>query len=90
MKSKIKKAGTILLAISFSDDLAAQTKDASQDPNIESNIRGFLKVVNSGTGKPIEQLPVKEGRAVLSGLQSSVKVDLSGVTVTEKTIVVEG
>jgi acetyl esterase len=90
MKSKIKKAGTLLLAIAFSDEVAAQTKDASQDPNIESNIRGFLKVVNSGTGKPIEQLPVKEGRAVLSGLQSSVKVDLSGVTVTEKTIVVDG
>jgi acetyl esterase len=90
MKSKLKKAGTILLAIAFSGEVAAQTKDASQDPNIESNVRGFLKVLNSGGGKPIEQLPPKEGRAVLSGLQASVKVDMSGIIVTEKTIVVDG
>ena len=90
MKSKLKKVGTLLLAIAFSGEVAAQTKDASQDPNIESNVRGFLKVLNSGGNKPIEQLPPKEGRAVLSGLQSSVKVDMSGIVVTEKTIVVDG
>jgi acetyl esterase/lipase len=89
MKSKQKKVKTVLLAITFTGEAAAPTKDASEDPNIESNIREFLKVVNSGTGKPIEKLPVKEGRAVLSGLQSSLKVDLSGIVVTEKTIVVE-
>lgn len=82
MKSKLKKVGTLLLAIVFSGEVAGQTKDGSQDENIESNIRGFLKVLNSGTGKPIEQLPAKEGRLVLSGLQSSVKVDMSGVIVT--------
>lgn len=89
MKSKLKKIKTVLLAITFSGEVASPTKDASQDPNIESNIREFLKVVNSGTGKPIEKLPVKEGRSVLSDLQSSIKVDLSGIIVTEKTIVVE-
>jgi acetyl esterase/lipase len=35
-------------------------------------------------------LPPIEGRAVLSGLQSSVKVDISGIIVTEKTIIVDG
>lgn len=90
MKSKLKKVRTLLLAIAFSGEVDAQTKDASQDPNIESNTREFLKVINSGTGKPIEKLPVKEGRAVLSDLQSSIKVDLSGIIVTEKAIVVDG
>ena len=90
MKSKIKKVGTLLLAIAFSSEVAAQSKVASQDPNIESNIREFLKVLNSGTGKPIEQLPVNEGRAVLTKAQSSVKVDMSGITMTEKTITVNG
>ena len=90
MKSKIKKVGTLLLAIAFSSEVAAQSKVASQDPNIESNIREFLKVLNSGTGKPIEQLPVNEGRAVLTKAQSSVKVDMSGITMTEKTIAVDG
>jgi acetyl esterase len=90
MKSKLKKIKALLLTIAFSDKVASPTKDASQDPNIESNIREFLKVVNSGTGEPIEKLPVKEGRAVLTDLQSPIKVDLSGVIVKEKTIVVEG
>ncbi|MFV5687528.1 alpha/beta hydrolase [Flavobacterium sp. ZT3R25] len=90
MKSKLKKVGTLLLAIAFSSEVSAQTKDASQDPNIESNIRGFLKVLNSGTGKPLEQLSPVEARKVLVGAQASVKVDMSGVAVTEKTIVEDG
>ena len=90
MKLKLRKVGSLMLAIAFSGEAVAQAKDASQDRNIESNIRGFLKVLNSGTGKPIEQLPPVEGRAVLSNLQSSVKVDVSGIIVTEKTIVVDG
>ncbi|MFV8441481.1 alpha/beta hydrolase [Flavobacterium sp. LB2P44] len=90
MKSKFKKVGTLLLAIAFSSEVSAQTKDASQDPNIESNIRGFLKVLNSGTGKPLEQLSPVEARKVLVGAQASVKVDMSGITVTEKTIVEGG
>ena len=44
-----------MLAIAFSGEVASQTKDASQNPNIESNIRDFLKGLNLGTGNPIEQ-----------------------------------
>ena len=90
MKSKLKKVGTLLLAIAFSGEVAAQTKDASKDPNIDSNVREFLKVLNSAPGKPAEQLPPKEGRAALTALQSSAKVDISGIVVTDKTIVVDG
>ena len=80
----------VLVAIVFSSAVSAQTADASKDPHIESNIRAFLKVLNSGTGKPIEQLPPKEGRKVLVGAQTSVKVDMSGVVMTEKTITQDG
>jgi acetyl esterase/lipase len=90
MKSNLKKVGVLMLVIVFSGGVNAQSKDASKDANIESNIRDFLKVLNSGTGKPIEQLPIKEARAVLSDAQASVKVDISGITVTEKTIVSDG
>ena len=48
--------------------------------------KGFVKVLNSGGGKPIEQMAPKDARQVLVGAQSSSKVDLSGVTVTEKVI----
>ncbi|MFV8335729.1 alpha/beta hydrolase [Flavobacterium sp. RSP29] len=70
--------------------MSAQTKDASKDPNIESNIRGFLKVLNSGTGKPLEQLSPVEARKVLVDAQASIKVDMSGITVTDKIIVEDG
>jgi acetyl esterase len=78
------------MTMTLSGALSAQSIDPAKDPHIESNIRAFLKVLNSGTGKPLEQLPPKEARAVLSGAQSSVKVDLSGITVTEKTITQDG
>ena len=90
MKSKLKKVGTLLLAMAFSSEVSAQTKDASKDPNIESNIRGFLKVLNSGTGKPLEQLSPVEARKVLVDAQASIKVDMSGITVTDKIIVTDG
>ena len=76
--------------IFISNAVSAQTLDASKDPQIESNTRGFLKVLNSGTGKPLEQLAPKDARSVLVGAQSSVKVNLSGVTFTEKIISQDG
>ena len=76
--------------IFVSNAVSAQTLDASKDPQIESNTRGFLKVLNSGTGKPLEQLAPKDARSVLVGAQSSVKVNLSGVTFTEKIISQDG
>jgi len=68
----------------------AQVTDPSTDPQIESHVKAFLNVLNSGKGKPLEQLSPADARAVLTGAQSSVKVDLSGIEVTEKTIEADG
>lgn len=86
IKSVLSKAIAFSAVIFINNAVSAQTLDASKDPQIESNTRGFLKVLNSGTGKPLEQMAPKDARAILVGAQSSVKVDLSGVTFTEKTI----
>lgn len=75
-----------VVALALSTQVNAQVIDPAQDPHIESHVKSFLNVLNSGNGKPIEQLPPVDARAVLSGAQAGVKVDLSGVTVTEKTI----
>ena len=92
MKIKLILSKTIAFSavIFISNAVSAQTLDASKDPQIESNTRGFLKVLNSGTGKPLEQMAPKDARAVLVGAQASVKVDLSGVTFTEKVITQDG
>ena len=66
------------------------TVDFSSDPKIETGTKKFLTALNSGGGKPMEQMTPQEARAVLTGAQSSVKVDVSGVDVTEKTITAEG
>lgn len=90
IQSVLNKVTALIIALTLGGAVSAQTVDPAQDPHIESNIRAFLKVLNSGTGKPIEQLSPTEARAVLSGAQSSVKVDLSGITITEKTIKQDG
>ena len=89
-KSILTKLAVIILTVTLSGALSAQSVDPAQDPQIETHVRAFLKVLNSGGGKPPEQLPPVEARKVLTGAQASVKVDLSGISKTEKTITVDG
>ncbi len=85
-----RRLTTVFIALAISSAVSAQTTDPAQDPQIDTHIRAFLKVLNSGTGKPIEQLTPAEARAVLAGAQKSVPVDVSGVTVSEKSIDQDG
>jgi len=63
---------------------------AENDPRILKDIRVFLKALNSGGGKPIEQLSPVDARQVLVGAQKSVEVDYSGITESERTISQDG
>jgi acetyl esterase/lipase len=60
------------------------------DPQIFKGVRSFLKVLNSGTGKPIEQLSPAEARQVLVDAQNSVTVDYSGIEESERTVPQDG
>ncbi|MBV4355656.1 alpha/beta hydrolase [Pinibacter aurantiacus] len=64
--------------------------DYATDPNIEVHTKNFLKALNSGDGKPMEQMTPAEARKVLEGAQTSVTVDVSGIDVEEKTISQDG
>ena len=68
----------------------AETVDPATAPKIDPPVRAFLKMLNAGSDKPIEQMTPEAARQVLAGAQKSVKVDLSGVEKTEKSIDVEG
>lgn len=85
-----KVLGLLFTIFALGGAVAAQNVDPVMDPNINPSIRAFLKVLNAGTGKPIEQLPPAEARLVLTAAQKSVKVDLSGIEVTNKTINTDG
>lgn len=63
---------------------------AENDPRILTGIRKFLKVLNSGTGKPLEELTPREARQVLIDAQKSVTVDYSGIEESDRTILQDG
>lgn len=68
----------------------ANAVKAENDPLIFKEVRAFLKAVNSGGGKPIEQLSPEDARQVLIGAQQSVAVDYSGIEESEKLILQDG
>lgn len=70
-----------------SEDVEIQ--DYATDPNIDRGTKEFLKVLNSG-GTPLEKLSKEDARNVLVNAQAGVKVDLSGIEESEKTITSDG
>jgi acetyl esterase/lipase len=56
------------------------------DPQIFTEVRSFLQALNSGNGKPLEQLSTLDARQVLVGAQNSVSVDYSGIEESERLI----
>jgi acetyl esterase/lipase len=67
----------------------AQAPNWATDPHLTPQLKQFLKASNTG-GPGLETLPPDQARLVLVNAQSSVKVDLSGIDESEKTIVTEG
>ena len=59
---------------------------AAGSPGVEHHTQALLQALEAGGGQPLETLSPQDARAVLVGAQASVKVDLSGVSVSEKTI----
>jgi acetyl esterase len=74
-----------------SDMKTAETTivDYKTDPNLDVEVKTFLKGLNSG-GTPLEKLTPKEAKDVLVNAQAGVKVNRSGIEVSEKTITSDG
>ncbi|MGE7990764.1 alpha/beta hydrolase [Pseudomonas sp. NPDC089554] len=70
--------------------LAVNSAFAAGSPGVETTTQGFLQALAAGGGKPLETLAPKDARAVLTGAQASVKVDVSGIQVERRTIQVDG
>ncbi|GAB3220476.1 alpha/beta hydrolase [Spirosoma arcticum] len=62
----------------------------AEDPHLSVGVRTFLKELNSGDGPPMEELPPTEAKLVLVNAQAAVKVDLSGIELSQKTITADG
>jgi len=70
--------------------LAVNSAFAAGSPGVEATTQGFLEALAAGGGKPLETLAPRDARAVLSGAQAGVKVDLSGIRVERRTIQADG
>jgi len=73
----------------MSTTIQAQDQDYLTDTHIDRGTKEFLKVINAG-GPPLESLSKEDARNVLVGAQASVKVDMSGIEESEKTIQADG
>ncbi|EJK99457.1 alpha/beta hydrolase [Pseudomonas chlororaphis] len=70
--------------------LALSINTAFAEGGVEHNTQAFLDALNSGGGKPMEQMTPKEARAVLVGAQAGVKLTLPKADISQKTIDVDG
>ena len=77
----------VALAVSTTFAVAATPAAPATPDQVTSQ---FLHALNSGTGPAINTLTPAEARQVLIGAQNSVKVDLSGIEVSNRTIEQDG
>lgn len=66
-----------------------QAPDYLHDSHLSRGTKRYLKVLNSGEA-PVESLSVPLARKVLEDVQAAVRVDLSGIEESERTIESEG
>ncbi|WP_159470477.1 alpha/beta hydrolase [Dyadobacter sp. 3J3] len=67
----------------------SQVQDYATDPHLSPKVKIFLKGLNTG-GPGVETLSPTDAQMVLVDAQKSVKVDVSGIDVSEKTISADG
>jgi len=88
IKNRIQQGLLIIALLTLNTNVMAQERQykGGNDPQVFTEVRSFLKALNSGDGKPLEQLSVADARGVLVGAQKSVEVNYSGIEESEKVI----
>jgi acetyl esterase len=85
MKRSSLQAALLGAMMAMAQATMTAASDAATDPNIDPEIRTFLAELNKDS-TPFWEKPGPQVRAVLTGLQAKTPVDLSGITISEKTI----
>lgn len=88
MKTLNLKHAVIALVLLTANMLMAQERPykGENDPEVFKGVQSFLKALNSGNGKPMEQMTPADARQVLVGAQKSVEVNYSGIEESERVI----
>ena len=82
----MKTLTAILVSSVFAS--AAASAQTTNTPTPTAGVQAFLNILNSGKGKPMEQMTPQEARQVLIDAQQGAK--LPPAQVSEKTIQVNG
>jgi len=69
---------------------SAHPISVAEDPTLSKKVRGWLLAVEAANLPPLESFPPPETRKRFEGLQAAVKVDISGVDISERAISSEG
>lgn len=80
----------LVMSIHSMAQVAPRPFEGQKDPQVSKVTQGFLQVLNTSGGDPLESLSPVDARAVLVGAQKSVEVDYSGIKEYERTIDFEG
>jgi acetyl esterase/lipase len=80
----------VVAAVLAANAVIASAAPANVQPTPDRATTGLLKALNSGTGPALNTLPPAQARQVLVDAQNSVKVDLSGIDVSNRTIEQDG
>ncbi|WP_282116023.1 alpha/beta hydrolase [Cellulophaga baltica] len=90
MKSILKTIVLTGIISAQSIQLHAQVTDYKTDTHLATGVKEFLEVLNAPGGIPLELRSKEDARQVLLGAQAGVKVDLSGIEESIKTISQDG
>jgi len=89
MKNFGKLALFVLGGIVVTQAVAALAPNAATDTRIDPQVRVFLADLNKDSS-PFWELPQPKPQEILTGLQNKTVVDMSGVTIVERTITQDG
>ncbi|AYK02190.1 TPA: alpha/beta hydrolase [Klebsiella pneumoniae] len=84
----MKTVSAVLTSALFASATAVASEQPVNLPAPTAGVQAFLNVLNSGNGKPMEQLTPQEARQILIGAQKGVT--LPSAQVSEKNITVNG
>jgi hypothetical protein len=69
--------------------IAVAAPDATTDTRIDPQVRSFLANINKDSS-PFWELPQPKPQQTLTGLQDQTAVDMSGVKVSQQTVIQDG
>lgn len=87
--SSISSVVAVITGAMMMAQTASTTPGVANDPNLDPSVRPFLMELNKAAG-PIWELPQPLPQDAITGLQNQTPVDMSGVSVSERTITQDG